>query len=37
MTHSTVMYIITFENKFYRAFYLNLFEKYTKAYEFFFY
>ena len=38
MTHSTVMYIITFENKFYRAFYLNLFEKYThwQAYEFFF-
>ena len=36
MTHSTVMYIITFENKFYRAFYLNLFKKYTKAYEFFF-
>lgn len=29
------MYIITFENKFYRAFYLNLFKKYTKAYEIF--
>lgn len=30
------MYIITFENKFYRAFYLNLFEKYTQAYDIFF-
>lgn len=36
MTHSTVMYIITFENKFYRAFCLNLFEKYTQAYDIFF-
>lgn len=35
MTHSTVMYIITFENKFYNAFYLNLFEKYTQAYDIF--
>ena len=27
----------SFEKQFYRAFYLNLFEKYTKAYEIFFY